>query len=280
LSHPGLIEYLRMLLFLLPDADYDPTESSVPWQALRRAGIEVRFATPQGLPAYADPRLIEHGFGLLNPVLMTRKADLQHYRAMIADPAFIKPMAYAEVDPDQFEGLLIPGGHAPRMRSLLESGQAQRLALQFFNANKPVAAVCHGPLLLARTLDPKTGRSVLHGRKVTALLANSMELLAWAITAPWLGRYYRTYPQTVEAEVKAALTSPDDFLPGPRFYQRDSAAKPQRGFVVRDGNLLTARWPGDCYRFANEWVQMLIEARAKPGAAYSATPDLVVSSGN
>jgi putative intracellular protease/amidase len=36
-----------MVLFLLPDADYDPTESSVPWQALRRAGIEMRFATPR-----------------------------------------------------------------------------------------------------------------------------------------------------------------------------------------------------------------------------------------
>lgn len=269
-----------MLLFLLPDADYDPTESSVPWQALRQAGIQVCFATPHGLPAYADPRLVKTGFGLLDPLLMTRKADVQHYLAMIADEAFIKPIAYAEVDLDSFEGLMVPGGHAPGMRSLLESEQAKQIVLHFFNANKPVAAVCHGPLLLARTLDPNTGRSVLHGRKVTALLANSMELLAWAITAPWLGRYYRTYPQTVEAEVKAALAKPDDFLPGPAFYQRDSAAKPQRGFVVRDGNLLTARWPGDCYRFANEWVQMVQQARLKSAVAQTATPDLVVSSGD
>lgn len=269
-----------MLLCLLPHADYDPTESSVPWQALQQAGIEVRFATPQGLPAYADPRLVKIGFGLLNPVLMTRKADLQHYFTMIADEAFNNPMAYDDVDPEQFEGLMVPGGHAKGMRSLLESKSAKQIVLHFFKANKPVAAVCHGPLLLARTLDPDTGRSVLHGRKVTALLATSMELLAWAITAPWLGRYYRTYPQTVEAEVKAALASPNDFLPGPRLYQRDSAQKPQRGFVVRDGNLLTARWPGDCYRFANEWVEMVKQARLKTGAADAAAPDLRLSSGN
>jgi putative intracellular protease/amidase len=250
-----------MMLFLLPHSDYDPTESSVPWQALRKAGIEVRFATPQGLPSYADPRLVDIGFGPLNAFLMTRKADLQHYYAMISDDAFLNPMAYADVDPSQFEGLMVPGGHAVGMRSLLESEHAKRIVLHFFKANKPIAAVCHGPLLLARTLDPDSGRSVLHGRKVTALVKN-MELMAWSITAPWLGRYYRTYPQTVEAEIKGALARPDDFLPGPRLPLRDSAANPQRGFVVRDGNLLTARWPGDCYRFADEWVQTLMKARA------------------
>ncbi|MDX9669618.1 MULTISPECIES: DJ-1/PfpI family protein [unclassified Pseudomonas] len=246
-----------MILILLPCADYDPTESSVPWQALRDAGIEARFATPQGLAAYADPRLVSTGFGPLNPMLMTRRADLHSYAQMIDSPAFLQPLAYADVDPAQFDGLLIPGGHAKGMRSLLESAQARDIALHFFNAQKPVAAVCHGVLLLARTLDPDTGRSVLFGRKVTALLAATMELPAWLMTAAWLGRYYRTYKQTVEAEVTAALSNTSDFVRGPRIAKRDSAQAPQTGFVVRDGQLLTARWPGDCHRFAAEWVTML-----------------------
>ncbi|MFJ3006733.1 type 1 glutamine amidotransferase domain-containing protein [Pseudomonas fluorescens] len=246
-----------MILILLPSADYDPTESSVPWQALHNAGIEARFATPQGLPAYADSRLVSVGFGPLNPMLMTRKADLDSYARMIDSAAFLQPLAYADVDPSQFDGLLIPGGHAKGMRSLLESGQARQIALQFFKAQKPVAAVCHGVLLLARTLDPDTGRSVLFGRKVTALLATTMELPAWLMTCAWLGRYFRTYPQTVEAEVTAALSRQSDFVRGPLIARRDSAKAPQTGFVVRDGNLLTARWPGDCHRFAKEWVAML-----------------------
>lgn len=250
-----------MMLFLLPQADYDPTESSAPWKAARQAGFDVRFATPEGVPAYADPRLIDLGFGWLNPLLMTRKSDLESYRAMLADAAFRTPMTYNDVDPDQYEGLLIPGGHAVGMRSLLESEQAQRIVLHFFKQNKPVAAICHGPLLLARTLDPDTGRSVLHGRKVTALLASKMELMAWILTAPWLGRYYRTYSQTVESEVKTALASPEDFSCGPLLPIRDSSTHPQRGFVVRDGNLLTARWPGDSHRFAAEWVNIVTLAR-------------------
>ncbi|WP_347906069.1 DJ-1/PfpI family protein [Pseudomonas purpurea] len=246
-----------MILILLPTADYDPTESSVPWQALRQAGIDLRFATPEGLPAYADSRLVSIGFGLLNPLLMTRKADLERYAAMTEDPAFQAPLAYSEVNPEEFDGLLIPGGHARGMRSLLESGLAQRIALHCFDADKPVAAVCHGVLLLARTWQPDSGFSVLHGRKVTALVANTMELPAWLVTAPWLGRYYRTYPQTVQAEVTAALARPTDFLPGPLFPVRDTPETPQHGFVVRDGNLLTARWPGDCHRFAAQWVELL-----------------------
>lgn len=253
-----------MILILLPCADYDPTESSVPWQAMRDAGIDVRFATPQGLPAHADPRLVNIGFGLLNSMLMTRKADLDSYKQMIESDAFKQPLAYADVDTNRFDGLLIPGGHAEGMRTLLESKQAQQIALQFFKAEKPVAAVCHGVLLLARTLDPDTGRSVLFGRKVTALLAATMELPAWLMTAAWLGRYYRTYRQTVEAEVKNALASKADFIRGPFIAKRDKAENSQIGFVVRDGNLLTARWPGDCHRFAGEWVTLLQATRREP----------------
>ncbi|NNA54291.1 type 1 glutamine amidotransferase domain-containing protein [Pseudomonas koreensis] len=260
-----------MILILLPSADYDPTESSVPWQALRDAGIETRFATPQGLAAYADARLVSIGFGPLNSMLMTRKADLRSYAQMIESAAFRQPLAYADVDPNQFDGLLIPGGHAKGMRSLLESAQARDIALQFFKAEKPVAAVCHGVLLLARTLDPDTGRSVLFGRRVTALLAATMELPAWLMTAPWLGRYFRTYGQTVEAEVSAALSRKSDFVRGPLIAKRDSAQSPHSGFVVRDGQLLTARWPGDCHRFAAEWVALLQNRLAKYPAIKATT---------
>ncbi len=256
-----------MILILLPHADYDPSESSLPWQAARDAGFAAQFATPLGMPAYADSRLVSLGFGPLNPLLMTPAADLARYHAMTRAPAFCSPLPYAGVDPAAYEGLLIPGGHARGMRSLLESEEVRRIILAFFQADKPVAAVCHGPLALARCIDPASGRSVLHGRKVTALLAGPMELAAWLVTAPWLGRYYRTYDHSVEQEIKAALASPADFLPGPWLPRRDSAEHPERGFVVRDRNLLTARWPGDCHRFANEWASLLQQARdAQPQA--------------
>jgi putative intracellular protease/amidase len=194
-------------------------------------------------------------------LLMTRKEDLSAYGEMAQCAQFRQPLSYDDVDPAAFSGLLIPGGHEAGMKSMLESARAQAIALAFFRADKPVAAVCHGVLLLARTIDPATGKSVLHGRRTTALTAANMELPAWLLTAPWLGRYYRTYPQTVETEVRAALASPDHFQRGPFMAQRDSRADARAGFTVLDGKYLSARWPGDCHRFAQALVGLCAKER-------------------
>jgi putative intracellular protease/amidase len=246
-----------MVLCILPNSGFDPTEAAVPWQALRDAGVTVHFATPDGSVAQADRRLTGGGFGPLNFFLMTRKKDLAVFRDMAQCAQFLQPLSYDQVDPEAYSGLLIPGGHEAGVKSLLESPRAQAIALAFFKADKPVAAVCHGVLLLSRTIDPATGKSVLYGRRTTALTATNMELPAWLITAPWLGRYYRTYPMTVETEVRAALENPDHFSPGPFMARRDTQSDPRAGFVVLDRNYLSARWPGDCHRFAQELTKLV-----------------------
>jgi hypothetical protein len=97
---------------------------------------------------------------------------------------------------------------------------------------------------------------VLQGRKTTAL-TRQMEMTAWRLTALYLGDYYRTYPTPVEDEVRSVLLSPEYFLVGPTSFARDSERKPQIGFTVRDGNYLSARWPGDAHRFAIAFDEML-----------------------
>jgi putative intracellular protease/amidase len=247
---------MATILMLLPAGDYDPTEAAVPWQALVDAGHQVIFATPDGRPAHADRRLTDDGFGPLSPILMTRKDALATYRAMTEDAAFRAPLAHDAARADDVDAVHVPGGHAPGMRSLLESRPAQELCAAMFARGKPVGAICHGVLLLARARAPETGRSVLHGRRTTALTAR-LELSAWLMTAPFLGRYYRTYPTTVQAEVTAALRDPGDFLPGPLLPVRDTAARPERGFTVRNGSYLSARWPGDCHRYARDLVELV-----------------------
>ncbi|WP_432026288.1 type 1 glutamine amidotransferase domain-containing protein [Streptomyces sp. 1222.5] len=245
-----------MILFLLPSCDYDPTEAAVPWAALREAGFEVRFATPDGRIAPADTRLTDLGFSWLSPWLMTRSAELAAYRRLAEDPWFQSPSPYADVDPGGITGLFVPGGHAPGMRTMLEDATAQKLFARAFTQGLPVGAVCHGVLLAARAEDPATGRSVLYGRRTTAL-TSLLELTGWNLTRFRLGRYYRTYLTTVQAEVTAALAHPADFLPGPRLPIRDTARRPGRGFTVRDGNYVSARWPGDCHRLAADYVALV-----------------------
>lgn len=247
-----------VVLMLLPAMDYDPTESAVVWDCLTTAGIDVQFATPSGEPAYADPRLVDDGFSVLSPVLMTRPDCLSAYRRMTEDPMFARPSTYETVDLGKVDGLFVPGGHAKGVRSLLESSVAQEVARSAFSRNLPVGAVCHGVLLLARSIDPATGQSVLYGRRTTAL-TESLELSGWRLTRLWLGDYYRTYPTTVEAEVIAALATERDFERGPRFtVLRDSPSHLGRGFTVRDGNYLSGRWPGDCHRLAKEYVDLVL----------------------
>jgi len=42
---------------------------------------------------------------------------------------------------------------------------------------------------------------------------------------------------------------------------RDSANNLNPGFVVQDGNYLSARWPGDAHKFATCFSKMLLSSR-------------------
>jgi protease I len=244
------------VLVPIPTADFDPTEAAVPWQMLRARGIAVVFATPDGNPGQADERILTgRGLGVLAPVLRADANGRQAYAEMAASPEFLHPIAYAQARITDVDGLLLPGGHAPGMKPYLESTQLQSLVAAAFAARLPVGAICHGVVLAARSRDGD-GRSVLYGRKTTAL-TKPMELMAWSLTRAWLGDYYRTYPTTVEDEVTASLAASGDFMRGPVSTRRDSVGRLEIGFTVRDGRYLSARWPGDAHRFATEFAGML-----------------------
>jgi hypothetical protein len=110
--------------------------------------------------------------------------------------------------------------------------------------------------VLARSADPATGRSVLADRRTTCL-PKSMERSAYLATAWRLGRYYRTYPDYVQDEVRAALDDPAQFEPGPRTLRRGTRTDHRHAFVVEDRNYLSARWPGDSYLFAQRFGALL-----------------------
>ncbi len=242
----------------LPAYDFDPTEAAITWQVLTSKGVEVHFATPDGKPANADPRML-YGTGLsvFKRILMARQDAVDACLAMYENAHFRKPIAYKKVKDAGFDGLVLPGGHAPGMRVYLESLALQNLTTAFFAKKKPVGAICHGAVLAARS-KRKDGKSVLFGKKTTALL-KKQELAAYNLTRVWLGTYYRTYPETtVQDEVTAALASQQDFLSGPTpGLTRDAPDKMKRGFTVTDGNYISARWPGDAYNFANGFLKLI-----------------------
>jgi putative intracellular protease/amidase len=268
------------VLIPLPKLDFDPSEVAVSWSVLRAAGIEVAFATPDGSPAAGDPIMIDgRGLTVFGPLLRARADARADYARLLRDPAFGAPPAYDALRVGDYDGLLLPGGHRARgMRVYLESVTLQRYVADFFATGKPVAAICHGVLLAARSISPSTGRSVLFGRKTTALTW-ALERSAWRIgriARFWDPAYYRTYDErpgdppgymSVQAEVTRVLASPDDFLDVPRDASdyalktngiaRDSATDARPAWVVRDGSYVSARWPGDVHAFARTFAEML-----------------------
>jgi putative intracellular protease/amidase len=244
----------RRVLLPLPDHDFDVTEVAVPWHYLTQAGHQVVFATESGgaTPA-ADQRLLD---GVIFGQLGAADGPKALYRRLLDDPGFRAPLAWGDAEPAEFDGLLLPGGHAPRMRQYLGSSELQDWAAAFWQLGRPVGAICHGVLVLARACDPVTGRSILADRRTTCL-TKPMERSAYLATAWRLGRYYRTYPTYVEDEVVAALAERTQFTRGPFGFTRDTPTSDDSGFTVLDGNYLSARWPGDAHTFASRYTELL-----------------------
>lgn len=239
----------------LPDRDFDVTEVAVPWRLATDAGHEVVFATEDGATPAADPRLLT---GVIFGQLGAADEPKRFYDELTRDPAFVQPRRWREIGLDDVDALILAGGHAPGMRQYLGSEALQAQLAAFWATGKPVGAICHGVLALARSRDPQTGASVL-ARATTTCLPKYMERSAYLLTFWRLGRYYRTYPAYVEDEVKAALEAPaTQFVRGPRtLSKRGTADDDSPAFVVEDGRYVSARWPGDAYKFARAFLARL-----------------------
>jgi putative intracellular protease/amidase len=252
--YPPRPRMAKKILIPLPDLDFDVTEVSVPWRILRDAGHELVFATEAGNTPAADPLLLR---GVLFGKLGADPEPKAFYAAMREDPAFVGPRSWVDLDMTEYDALLLPGGHAQGMRQYLASEVLQRKVAAFWATGRPVAAICHGVLVLARSHDPVTGKSLLWGRKTTCLPAY-MERLAYYLTAWKLGRYYRTYRAYVQTEVQQALQAAAHFVRGPlTLGSRGSAHDDTHAFIVEDGNYLSARWPGDAYLLGRRLVEVL-----------------------
>ena len=245
---------MARVLIPLPDTDFDPTETAVPWRLLRAAGHEVEFATEAGRVPRCDPLLLT---GVVFGKLGADPPAIADYRALQASAEFVAPLRWAGIEPSRYDALLLPGGHAQGMKQYLGSVLLHERIGEFAALGRPMAAICHGVLLLARARDPRTGRSLLHGRRSTCL-PRYMEALAYALSFWKLGRYYRTYVDYVEDEVRAALASPADFRRGPLTLGRRGSETDDRGaYVCEDGDYVSARWPGDAYLFARKLIERL-----------------------
>jgi len=72
-----------------------------------------------------------------------------------------------EVDPEDYDILVLPGGKAPE--AVRKEKEAVRIAKYFFEKNKPVSAICHGPQTLITA-------GLLRGRHATCYKSVAPEM--------------------------------------------------------------------------------------------------------
>ena len=99
--------------------DFEDEEATSPLEALKQEGFEVLIVSAQ-----ESETLIGKG----------KKAKLE------------SSVSVEKADPDEFVGLIIPGGRSPEKLRALES--AVKFVRHFVERKKPIAAICHGPQLL------------------------------------------------------------------------------------------------------------------------------------
>jgi deglycase len=113
----------------------DATESLdtwYPYHRLREEGIEVHIAAPAKK--------------VLNSVVHDFEPGWDTY---IEKPGYRIPadIAFADVRPADYDGIILSGGRAPEY--LRNDAKLKEIVRHFVERKKPIAALCHGALILA-----------------------------------------------------------------------------------------------------------------------------------
>ena len=143
----------KKILMLVGDFGED-YEIMVPFQALLAVGHTVHAVCP-GKKAGESVATAIH--------------DFEGHQTYSEKPGhrFALNATFAEVNPDHYDALVIPGGRAPEYLRL--NPRVLEIVRHFFTAKKPVAAICHGAQILSAA-------GVLEGRTCSAYPACRAEV--------------------------------------------------------------------------------------------------------
>jgi protease I len=141
------------ILIMTGDAA-ETLEVFYPYQRLQEEGYQVDVAAPTAKKL----QFVVHDF-------------VDGFDTYTEKPGHTWPadVAFADVDPADYVALVIPGGRAPEY--IRNDPDAQRIVRHFMDSDAPVAALCHGPLLLAAA-------GTLQGRRSAAYPALAADVAA------------------------------------------------------------------------------------------------------
>ena len=142
---------------LMPIGDAtEVVDTFYPFFRLQEEGFEVVVAGPEARLYNLVTHEIPPGASV--PWDITQEGPGYHLKADIA---------FRDVKPEEYAGLFLSGGRAPEY--LRYDKDLMRITQYFFEANKPVAVVCHGVEIVAAA-------GVLNGRKMTTVAKCALDI--------------------------------------------------------------------------------------------------------
>jgi len=173
-------------------------EVMYPYQRLREEGYEVHIAAPSKKKLHFVVHDFEPGYDTY-----TEKPGY----------SWDADVAFADVDPSQYAAMVVPGGRAPEY--IRNHPDCLRIVRDFFEKEKPVAQLCHAPLVLMAAGVLKGKRTAAYPalepdiKAAGAQFVNSEAVIdgvmvsarAWADHPAWMREFVRVLKQKAPVTV-------------------------------------------------------------------------------
>jgi len=211
-------------------------EFAAPYYVFRDSGVDLTLASVKGGQPPIDPK--SDLLGNQTPAMTRFKQDAQAQSALAAT------VTLDSVSAEGFDAVFYPGGHGP-MWDLADNSTSTGLIEAFWNAGKPVAAVCHAPAALRHARDGD--RPLVQGKRVTGFANSEEEEIGLTHVVPFL----------VEDDLK-------------RLGGLYAQAPNWQSFVITDGRLITGQNPASSTAGAEALLRLLAQMHDRPRNASAA----------
>jgi len=203
-------------------------EFAAPYFVFRDAGVQLTLASPKGGQPPIDPKsdLPEN----------QTDAMARFKKDPAAQQALSQTIKLADVKAEDYDSIFYVGGHGP-MWDLADNPASIALIESFYNAGKPVAAVCHSPAVFHKVTYK--GAPLVKGKRVTGFTNGEEAAVQLTHVVPFL----------VEDELK-------------RVGGRYEKAADWQSFVVVDGRLLTGQNPASSTVAAQALLKLVAADKA------------------
>ena len=150
-------------------------EFAAPYFVFRDAGVDLTLASPKGGQPPLDP--VSDVPENQTPAMTRFKKD------SAAQKDLANTVKLTDMRHEGFDTIFFPGGHGP-MWDIVDNPGAISLIEAFYNAGKPVAAVCHSSAVLHRVMS--NGAPLIKGRRVTGFTNGEEEAVGLTKVVPFL----------------------------------------------------------------------------------------------